>query len=535
MGLLDLPEDVLDLILSSLGTLSLATVRLACKALRRIATSRRKRVVIVLDGCCEARARASPRVLQAMHTFDVLLERLDEEQQRVGADSSATPDREAYQHFRRFLQQEFVRSVGPGVESLKLETGGFDLGSNIGELQGTPHVDISHVLWSQMQSLERLQLVGRFDRAVLQHLPAPGHLTCLELENVCSNEDMQDVCSMVNLVRLGVIIAGNNGNAFDLQQMLAALAAGPMAGLQELVLPVPAAEAQRLSVLTPLTALTALELDMWDTRGDLGGLASLTGLKSLEMRKITYEAVVESLSPLAALTGLTRLDLKEYDNFSQCDHGLWSDASVLASLPALRVLRCCLLYWESNNPQEAVVRAGHLEPAVQSPRRVQGSGGSASGSGDLPVQFRFLRTATALEELDLTIMGTDSVWSLPHSSSLAVQEAIQEAMRALMSLKKVEVAFVGRACVLEQYHAPLRVFAASPLIESFTFWDLYGACIPDGPSSVCSSAQLAHGCFGALTKLASLSCAAHKSMGRTTMLGTSVIAPTFLRGLPPLT
>lgn len=74
-GLLDLPAEVLHLILSLLGTLSLAAVRLACRALRDAASKGRRHLVIGTErsyfqgNIYTATAHATPKVLQLMHTF----------------------------------------------------------------------------------------------------------------------------------------------------------------------------------------------------------------------------------------------------------------------------------------------------------------------------------------------------------------------------------------------------------------------------------------------------------------------------------
>lgn len=276
--------------------------------------------------------------------------------------------------------------------------------------------------------------------------------------------------------------------------MLATLAAGNMAGLRELTLPLPAAEAQRLSSFTSLSALTALKVGIRGALADLGGLAGLTGLKSLRMLSSlsnksyqpppfhpappSLEAsmsrpVIKSLSPLTALTQLTLLDLRELGWLTTKESSVPSDVSVLLSLAALRVLRVSLVW-----PAEVV------------------------GADLLPVQFRFLRSATALEELDLDIWEVSL--SLPQASSLAMRGA----GRALMRLKKVAISIRGS----RQYHLPMSIFAAAPSIESLACTSTsqrhslaHGTLFsPFSYPLVCSSSSEAHACLRALSNLRSL-------------------------------
>lgn len=259
--------------------------------------------------------------------------------------------------------------------------------------------------------------------------------------------------------------------------MLGTLAAGHMPGLRELNLVLlPAAEARHLSKLAPLTALTALGLGMRGSFADLGGLANLSGLQSLKFsssmddNESHHRPVVQSLSPLIALAGLTRLDISR--NLGWSVSTIPSDVSVLSSLGALQVLRCGFFV-------TADVLAG--DP--------------------LPVQVRFLRTATALEELDLKFWG--SFWSMPHASTLAMREAVS----ALRSLKLVAISNQGDFSQhVVPFYVPLSVFAAASSIGSFKCRNHYfsfGAPRPRGPEAGYSSAQ-AQVSFAALSKLRKL-------------------------------
>jgi hypothetical protein len=84
-GLLDLPARALHLVVSFLGTLDRAAACLTCRALRDAAKDGHQHVTFELTGWYIAKARASPHVLRSLHTFQSLLDRLDEEHQRDGS------------------------------------------------------------------------------------------------------------------------------------------------------------------------------------------------------------------------------------------------------------------------------------------------------------------------------------------------------------------------------------------------------------------------------------------------------------------
>lgn len=324
-----------------------------------------------------------------------------------------------------------------------------------------------HVMLAQMPRLERLRFSRKVESAVLRQLPRLEHLTSLILESPGTPGDLQELCSTLSLssLRMGQFLELDQEIAFDSREMLAPLGAAKMASLRELALPLPAEEARHLSRLAPLAALTALELEMMGNLVDLRDVASLTGLRSLQMNISNFDEddgpAVASFSPLTALTGLTRLEVCEDENL--IGEGLPSDASALSSLEALQVLRL-------SSFEEAEVRA--RDP--------------------LPVDLRFLRSATALEELDLVFWG--SFWSLPPAAS----DVMREAVAALTRLKQVKITLVGAGW--ETYHEPLHVFAAASSIESFEF---IVEAAPTGFSSGHSSAEVC-GCFNALAKVRSL-------------------------------
>lgn len=448
VGLLDRPPEVLCLILSFLGTLSVAAARLTCRALRDAATSTRRRVVIQMDGCYRATAPASPRVLQTMHTSQKRLDRLNEEERgaHVSLSTALATDQNMCQQFRRFLQSQLLWDLSPEVESLILEDG---------DLSREPPVK-PHALLARMPRLERLHLFPDLDSETLHVLLALRRLTCLKMECMCLDK-LQELTSAPSLSHLDAGLFDEDGEDSDFRQMLAILSAGTMMRMQSLGLPLPAAEARHLS---RLSRLTALKLCLWDSMADLGGLASITGLQSLRVDTNDVPASFQSLSPVVALTGLTLLELSEDEEFATRETGLRSDVSALSSLAALRVLRLSFL-------AATEVLAG--DP--------------------LPVQFRFLRTATVLEELELGLWGPFSM--LPNASLRATREAVG----GLKSLKKVSIRVKGSE--VRGYLVPLHAFTAASCIESFEFQD-------HGPSFgqlLGYDTDIACGCFRALAKL----------------------------------
>lgn len=138
---------------------------------------------------------------------------------------------------------------------------------------------------------------------------------------------------------------------------------------------------------------------------------------------------------------------------------------MLSSLTSLRVLRCGFF----NEP----------ELVAEDP---------------LPVQFHFLRSATALEELDLGFFA--SFWSLPELSTRAMRAAVS----ALSRLKKVKILVDTPEVGLEHYYAPLAAFASAPSIESLSY--LVEHLVDEVPSR--EALDQARGCFTALASLQSL-------------------------------
>lgn len=324
--------------------------------------------------------------------------------------------------------------------------------------------------FSKMRHLQALDFEGPFDVAMLRELSALRHLTSLKIGWLWSTEMIPELCSTLALIRLDLgMLNPRDFRENNFRRLFKTLAAGQTSGLQELVLPFPAAGTQQLSRLTALTALTALGVRMWDAPAELGGLAALTGLKSLRIEThaediVVKTPIVRSLAPLTALTELTSLDLYEHVRRLSDRRTSPPDLSVLSTLTALRVLRCSML-------DEAEFQAG--DPLL--------------------VQLRFLRTATALEELDLRFRA--SFWPLPDASTLAAHEAVRE----LSKLKKVTVR-LGTDELEHSYYAPLNVFAAAPSTETLC----YRAMGPEADTWDTITAARARACLKALKNLRSL-------------------------------
>lgn len=444
MGLLNLPAEALHLILSFLGVMSLAAVQLTCRALRDAGTNGRRHVI---EGWCTATARASQSVLQSMHVFQLLM---DAEQGEMDTNFPAPPDRpespdscyssdnsdvwgvpERSNRERQHVTH-LLTDVAQEVESLTLEKKWYDSDLDYFELP-----KLTAAVVAQMRQLRTLCLEGKLDVTTVEKLPALRHLTCLKIGRPCDAYAIHKLFSTIALSHLAIEDYTISKHILD-----PLFVAGKVLGLQDLHLLCATEDAQQLlRGLTALSALTALSVSMqkrhMGVSGDLGGLAALTALKSLRIRPLRPDGpvfMVESLSPLSALirvmTGLTLLDLLR-NNASWSAYCAQSHVSVLSTLTALRVLRC-----------DFALDKAEFE------------------DGDpLPVHLRFLRTAAALEELELGAV-------LSHLPDDAVRAA-GEAVCALSSLKRVSI----RTAHLElgKYIMALSSFAAASSIESFSF------------------------------------------------------------------
>lgn len=373
---------------------------------------------------------------------------------------------------------QLLTDVSMEVESLKIEPSSW---LRVFDVAGPRPGLKPHVVVPGMRQLNHLHLdVSRVEdsfkavAATLEGLPALTHLTSLRLEwrHSLQTEVIQHICSTLALSRLdlaGCDVLHEMEKSIDFQRVLYCLTFGKTSGLRELALPCRGAEAQQLGWLTALTALTAFSVLFSDPSAQLHGLVALTRLRRLcvDSRAAGGEAIVDSLAPLSALTGLTLLDLDGDKIGAGCgkeDRTGPLDVSVLSSLTALRVLRCSSLC-------KAEFAAGDL----------------------LPVQFRFLRSATALEELDLGFQA--SFWSLPDHSITKTQQAVS----ALSCLKKVVIRIGGRKA-RQSYYAPLSAFAAASSIETI----FYRASCPSSYFTRSVTPAKARDCFKALGELRSL-------------------------------
>lgn len=415
-----------------------------------------------------------------MHTIQGLINQLEGKKLEHG-EVAPSLDGFSFDDFRRFLEVQRLITVAQAVEGLEIR----DLWFDEMEMAEIPSklVDSPHAVVAKMANLKSLDLGEPWDAAILEHLPGLVGLTSLQVKRL-SASNLEVLCNTVTLLHLevrNIDAAGGEGD-LDNEQILTSLVQGKSSGLQTLALPLPAADVQVLLMLTALTALSTLGLklacELESPPPNLGVLANLSGLRSLRIGVLFdagSELLVDSLTPVLALTGLTLLELREDvgEDKVPVTCSLPADVSPLSMLTALRVLRC--------SPVKA---AEYVE-------------------GDpIPLQLRFMRTASSLEELDLGYWGT--FWPLPEASRLAVRSAIC----SLQSLKKVTISVV--AGVLAQYYAPLLAFAAAPSTETFSFLitveNHEGWRADHWPHDTAAQVQ---SCFRALRNLKSLSLEGH--------------------------
>lgn len=289
-----------------------------------------------------ATARATPRVLQSIHTYQTSLNPLLEDHQNALLNPAAVPGAAAIHQSRKILQTQLLTDVADEVVTLKIGAAWLAR-----DLQDAEVVVEAEALLPRMRQLQSLHLQGPLHSAILRELPALCHLTCLQLGSTCSTQVIKELCSTLALSCLDLegIDEGGAAGTSDYQEILAIVASCKTSSLRELVLPLPAAEMQHLSVLSALTALTALSVRTGSHIHDLGGLARVTGLKSLRLEgcgsKI-LDTVVQPLSPLTALTGLTLLDLSEVPQGAVGERDAPRGFAAISALTALQVLRCSL-------------------------------------------------------------------------------------------------------------------------------------------------------------------------------------------------
>lgn len=158
------------------------------------------------------------------------------------------------------------------------------------------------------------------DSATLGEVVSLRHLVALELrslhQTVPASFVIEQLCSMPALTRLHLgrkrdLSASEDWQwGSNFQPLLAMLASTRFSALKEVVVSIPAEVVQHLNIFTGLTSLVVM---CSNSTGDLGGMASLTGLKALEFG-VTGEPNLylprgTTLTRLTALLGLTRLVL----------------------------------------------------------------------------------------------------------------------------------------------------------------------------------------------------------------------------------
>lgn len=219
LGLLELPEEVLHLILCFLGTLELAAARLACRALRDASRHGQTRVLFqewAEEAPYKATICASPTVLQALRSLQISWDCINEEHRRANPfmvnimDWSMRPHpyMTADQQIQALAMQLLVK-VAQNVQSLTINSSSFGPPLQMSWRTVSPQLTVA-----QMPRLERLHLHGPLPRAVLQQLTALGHLTCLGMTSPCSIADLQELCSTLSLscLDLGCFFAGEEAS-----------------------------------------------------------------------------------------------------------------------------------------------------------------------------------------------------------------------------------------------------------------------------------------------------------------------------------
>lgn len=333
------------------------------------------------------------------------------------------------------LRTQYLAAVAREVISMDIN---FESRTYALSLTGAPPdvgpVYYPHVLVRGMPSLTSLRLTShgsvdtRAVMAILRAAKALPRLASLKLFYPPAEADFRWLCESLALTFLDL---GSGDLAAERAQLLLAnVGKGRMAGLQSLAAPLPAAAVQHVSLLSPLTALTSLHVRVPDRVGsaNLSGVASLTALSSLTVQARTLYC---TLSPLTSLTRLTLLEFKRWSNHSVEDRDHWG-ISVISHLTELRVLRCSFHYMECQQ---------------------------GLSEDPLPPQLRFLRTATALEELDLRFFNVEYF-------CVKTVDATREAVASLSELKRVTITAVD---VRTYYCSPLRAFAAAPTTEALTY------------------------------------------------------------------
>jgi hypothetical protein len=319
--LLDLPAELLMLIISKLGTRSLAAARLTCRSLSNDATVRKRQEIDIHVGRLHV-AKARARVLELMQSYGHCL----------ATASDQTRDDEKMSEVNSTLSNAMARVLQDVVcvEMFPLEevygTMCFFRYLSLADEGVLKPIDSRfatifnpRILMSHMRQLRSVNVNTSVTVQDILQLQTFSQLTCVEMKFSPCESALQLMCSMLALPRVDL---GNDlhtlhtwvtdaANSNSIVQALAHSRLG--ASLHDLSLPCHAAA---VGGLATLTGLTALHIRTWPC-DSFAGLTCLTHLLSL---RILFQSCWpekreafcwEAFSSLTALTRLTALCLND--------------------------------------------------------------------------------------------------------------------------------------------------------------------------------------------------------------------------------
>lgn len=199
-GLLKLPESLLQLIMSFLGTKSRAAARLSCRDLRN-ALIGQQRVTIRFDEWYSASVCASPAVLRLIHANASIMARLDAAKQK--AKLASIPPFYHDSRLRFLLQSELLANVAREVSALSV---GWSWCFGAAGFQGNTIDFIApgqlHVALSRMPRLTSLIVDGTLDMPTAIELVDLRFLASVEVALLPQQDVIHSLCHMPALTRL---------------------------------------------------------------------------------------------------------------------------------------------------------------------------------------------------------------------------------------------------------------------------------------------------------------------------------------------
>lgn len=432
--------------MSQLDTRSRLSVRLVCLTLRRLVAAG-QHVNIHVDNFYTVKVRVSPRVLMLMHNFEPRLADLEPDRCTEQSRAASTLEVALFDRTKSLLISQYLEQLAPDVVSLTVGPAW---------CHGDAHFDGGckmrykpHMLLSQMPLLASLKVDGHLGMEIVTKLSRLRNLSIV-MTGFLDPKLLNELGKAVRLNHLcfrPTAGRGRRGNGQtdvnDTVQTMQVLAGSNFSGLEALCI---SCHVSGVGAITLLTALKDLNLNFHGERsGSLLKVSRLTGLRRLQL---VAEVVPKTLSDrdvhlyqgLSALTHLTALTLRW--GFSWRWHPVpqSSDLSVLSHLKQLRTFSCDTL----------------------------NSGLSFGEIDALPLELRFLRTATALTSLTLTV--TCWVWLEMEEGSLG---SFQRALARLPLLSEVHITTSSLSepypyipCMhIQLYSPPLFIFSAAPNIR----------------------------------------------------------------------